>query len=57
MSDEKQVLDLVKHFESGFIIGQRVTDGYINATSLCKACGKLIGHYLEPILANAIPRL
>lgn len=28
-------------------IDQRIGDGYINATALCKANGKLIGHYLE----------
>lgn len=28
-------------------INQRLMDGYINATALCKASGKLIGHYLE----------
>lgn len=29
------------------LIQQRLSDGYINATSLCKASGKLLGHYLE----------
>lgn len=28
-------------------IDQRISDGYINATALCKANGKMIGHYLE----------
>lgn len=29
------------------LIHQRIADGYINATALCKASGKLIGHYFE----------
>lgn len=29
------------------IIPQRVTDGYINATAMCKASGKLMGDYLR----------
>ena len=29
------------------VIPQRVTDGYINATALCQAAGKQIGHYLR----------
>lgn len=29
------------------LILQRVKDGYINATALCKAAGKLYGHYRE----------
>jgi len=28
-------------------IEQRATDGYINATAMCKAAGKLLGHYRE----------
>jgi hypothetical protein len=27
-------------------IGQRPADGYINATALCKACGKKVSHWL-----------
>ena len=29
------------------IIPQRVTDGYVNATAICKACGKFINDYLR----------
>lgn len=28
-------------------INQRLLDGYINATALCKACGKEMKHYLS----------
>lgn len=28
-------------------IDQRLLDGYINATALCKACGKEMKHYLS----------
>lgn len=38
------VIDRVAENE---IIPQRVTDGYVNATAMCKACGKQIGHYWE----------
>src|SRR5437879_1064780 len=29
------------------VISQRTADGYINATAMCKAVGKLFGHYRE----------
>lgn len=29
------------------VISQRVTDGYINATAMCRASGKLMGDYLR----------
>jgi hypothetical protein len=31
----------------GHQIGQRQSDGFVNATALCKAGGKLWGHYWE----------
>lgn len=34
-----------KHGE--FLIGQRVSDGYVNATAMCRACGKLVADYLR----------
>ena len=36
---------LIKHEEAGEVIYQRIQDGYVNATAMCKACGKLFGHY------------
>lgn len=38
---------LVPHSYQGSIIQQRPDDGYINATAMCKAAGKLWGHYAE----------
>lgn len=32
---------------NGIVIQRRESDGYINATQMCKAGGKLFGHYLE----------
>lgn len=29
------------------VVTQRVSDGYFNATAMCRASGKLIGHYLS----------
>ena len=40
-------LPLIKHEEEGYIIHQRIQDGYVNATAMCKATGKLWGHYYE----------
>lgn len=40
-------LQLITHQTNSGIVQQRATDGYINATALCKAAGKRIGHYLE----------
>ncbi|WP_426050356.1 KilA-N domain-containing protein [Brevundimonas sp. SL161] len=38
-------LDLIPHDYRGEIIAQRERDGYINATAMCKAAGKLFGDY------------
>lgn len=43
----QQHLELIPHAESGTIIYQRPGDGYINATAMCQAAGKLFGHYQE----------
>lgn len=40
-------LDLIPHDYRGEIIDQRARDGYVNATAMCKAAGKLFGHYNE----------
>lgn len=40
-------LDLIPHQVNDQVIDQRASDGYINATALCKAAGKLWGHYWE----------
>lgn len=38
-------LDLIPHDYRGEIIAQRATDGYINATAMCKAAGKAWADY------------
>ena len=38
-------LALIGHQLDGKLISQRPKDGYINATSLCKAAGKLFNDY------------
>lgn len=38
---------LIPHNIEGHVVGQRVADGYVNATAMCKAAGKLYGHYRE----------
>lgn len=35
------------------VVQQRASDGYINATAMCKAAGKLFGHYREPDATKA----
>ena len=43
---------LVKHHVQGHIVPQRVPDGYIDATAMCQAAGKLWGHYWETATAK-----
>lgn len=38
-------LTLIPHRVAESIVDQRASDGYINATAMCKAAGKLFGHY------------
>ena len=46
MSDPVQPgLALIPHTYEGHVVRQRSKDGYVNATALCKAAGKLFGHY------------
>lgn len=35
----------VPHKVSGEVIEQRIADGYINATAMCKAAGREFAHY------------
>lgn len=41
----QQHFDLIPHKAQGATIYQRPNDGYINATAMCQASGKLWGHY------------
>jgi hypothetical protein len=38
--------DLISREIDGAVIPQRSADGYVNATAMCKAAGKQLGHYL-----------
>ncbi len=44
---EQMNLPVIPHVMEGSLIHQRASDGYINATAMCNAAKKLIGHYLE----------
>ncbi|WP_367872391.1 KilA-N domain-containing protein [Luteolibacter sp. Populi] len=37
----------IPHEVNNTLILQRAVDGYVNATAMCKAVGKQLGHYLE----------
>lgn len=39
--------DLIPHTLSGFMVGQRKSDGYINATAMCQASGKQFNDYFR----------
>jgi hypothetical protein len=38
-------IELIPHEVEGQLIAQRMCDGYVNATAMCKVVGKLFGHY------------
>lgn len=44
---QQLALPVIPHQVEGNLIQQRAADGYINATAMCKAAGKLFGHYFE----------
>lgn len=45
MSDSDDSQALVPHTYQGAVVQQRLNDGYINATAMCKASGKLLADY------------
>lgn len=45
MLERQMILSLISHEVNGLDIPQRVTDGYINATALCRASGKNFADY------------
>lgn len=47
MPQHQYSLSLIQHEANGSVIDQRANDGYVNATALCKAAGKLFAHYRE----------
>jgi hypothetical protein len=46
-------MQLIEHEVQGNPVHQRSSDGYINATAMCKAAGKFWGHYKESASARA----
>lgn len=46
-------LALIPHKVENTLVNQRAADGYINATAMCRAVGKKLGHYLENKTARA----
>ena len=46
MSETTENWELIPHDYTGTVIAQRASDGYVNATAMCTANGKLVGHYL-----------
>lgn len=47
MPNHQYSLSLIPHKVQDSVVDQRSEDGYINATAMCKAAGKLIGHYSD----------
>lgn len=43
----QQELPLIEHKIESISVDQHAYDGYVNATALCQASGKQLGHYLE----------
>jgi hypothetical protein len=41
--------DIIPHSFNGMAIGQRASDGYVDATAMCQASGKLLADYLRLI--------
>jgi hypothetical protein len=44
---QQQSLALIDHTYQGKVVRLRSRDGYVNATAMCSAAGKLFGHYNE----------
>lgn len=47
MSKKDRSQALIAYEFNSKIFNQRKTDGYIDATGMCQAAGKMLGHYLE----------
>lgn len=42
---QPDMFPIIAHIVDSSEIDQRASDGYVNATALCKASGKRLGHY------------
>lgn len=47
MAEQLMIPGIIDRKAENEIISQRVTDGYVNATAMCKAVGKRWSHYLQ----------
>lgn len=47
MAEQLMIPGIIDRKADNEIISQRVTDGYVNATAMCKAVGKRWSHYLQ----------
>ena len=47
MDNQMMIPGIIDHKAENEIISQRVTDGYVNATAMCKAAGKTWSHYVQ----------
>ncbi|CAN7347929.1 KilA-N domain-containing protein [Acidovorax sp. LjRoot74] len=47
MPTHQYSLSLISHQVQNSVVEQRASDGYINATAMCKAAGRKISHYFE----------
>lgn len=46
-------LSLIAHEIETEIVNQRISDGYVNATAMCKLAGKAFAHYMESASTKA----
>ena len=53
MAEQLMIPGIIDRKAENEIISQRVTDGYVNATAMCKAVGKRWSHYFENITTKA----
>ena len=52
--EPKQIkISFVPHDYQGQLVEQRVRDGYINATAMCKVAGREFGHYNANVTTRA----
>ena len=47
MSKPSPANEIIVHPVEGQAVRQRVPDGYVNATAMCKAAGKRLNNYLR----------
>lgn len=52
-SNQLKMLSIINHETDNQLISQRIEDGYVNATAMCKAAGKTWSHYYELITTKS----